>query len=327
MFAAFVPMFSYLIIIWWLDRNEREPFGMVLLNFIWGATGAIFFGIMGSVIFQIPLNQFLSTFSGQNSEQLFNFAGSVITAPIVEEFTKGIFLIMMSYSRKFDGVVDGVVYGGAIGLGFGMTENFLYFVSYGTTPATWLWLVIVRTCFSAVMHCMSQASFGAFLGFAKFKPFVFKIFLVPAGFMLAVFLHFAWNFSVSFEETTFLGFAFLFLYSIALFSVFQIALYFEGKTIIRELQEESSNGLIPYEHLRFIPYVSRRFRYGWCPYGINQKMYVKTAISLALRKYQFKNSYGRMKQLYLDDIKKLRYKIQMMFYNAKLPYYHNSPNY
>ena len=217
LFAAVIPMFTYLVIIWWLDRNEREPFGMLLLYFIWGATGAIFLGIIGSIIFQIPLNVFLQAFSGDSSEELFNLAGAVITAPVVEEFTKGIFIVFMAYYRRFDGIADGVVYGAAVGLGFGMTENFLYFTTYGTTPESWLWLVIIRTLFSAVMHMMSQATFGAFVGAAKFKPAVFKLLLIPAGFLLAVFLHFAWNFSVSFEETTFLGFLFIVMYGIALF--------------------------------------------------------------------------------------------------------------
>ena len=44
LFAAFVPMFVYLLLIWWMDRNEREPFWILLVNFIWGATGAIFLG-------------------------------------------------------------------------------------------------------------------------------------------------------------------------------------------------------------------------------------------------------------------------------------------
>jgi len=320
LFAAVVPMFFYLVIIWWLDRNEREPFGMLLLYFIWGATGAIFLGIIGSLFFQIPLNVFLQSFSGNNSEELFNLAGTVITAPIVEEFTKGLFLLIMVNSRRFDGAVDGVVFGAAIGLGFGMTENFMYFTSFGTTPESWLWLVIIRTLFSAVMHMMSQATFGAFLGAAKFRPALFKLILIPLGFALAVFLHFAWNFSVSFQETSFLGFIFLVMYGIALFSIFQIALYFEGKTIIHELQEESANGLIPSEHLKYIPYFTRRAKTGWCPKGINRKEYVKTAITLALRKHQYKNISEKNKKIYFDEIKNLRYKIQMMYYNANLPY-------
>ncbi|MEO8446694.1 MAG: PrsW family intramembrane metalloprotease [bacterium] len=319
--AAVVPMFIYLIIIWFLDRYEREPFWFVLLNFFWGATGAIFLGIVGSLIFQIPLNEVINSVAHENSPELVNLSGAVITAPLVEEFTKGMFLLLMSLSKRFDGGVDGAVLGGAIGLGFGMTENFMYFLSYGTTPGAWLMLVIIRTLFSAVMHCLSTATFGAFLGYAKFKPFIFKIILVPVGFFMAVFLHFAWNFSVSFQDTTIFGFLFLIIYLFVTFSIFQISIYFEGKTIFKELQDEANLGLIPQDHLNHLPYVSRRFRYGWCPVGVDQKNYVKTATTLALRKNQVKNTRGNIQQSYLRDIENLRYQIQMMYYNANLKYH------
>lgn len=320
LFAAVIPMFTYLIIIWWLDRNEREPFWILLLNFFWGATGAIFLGIIGSLIFQIPVSVIIQTVSDGDVSKMIDLSGAVITAPIVEEFTKGIFLILMSLQKEFDGLVDGVVYGGGIGLGFGMTENFMYFLSYGRTPADWITIVIIRTVFSAVMHCMSQATFGAFIGFAKFKPRILKFILWPAGFLCAVFLHFSWNLTVSFENTSLLGMFFLILYFVALFSVFQISLFFESRTIMKELREESSSGLIPSEHLNYIPYVSKRFKYGWCPIGVDQKNYVQTAIKLGLRKYQFKNSNGRMKSSYERDVELLRYNIQMMFYNAAVQY-------
>jgi hypothetical protein len=227
----------------------------------------------------------------------------------------------MSLSKRFDGGVDGAVLGGAIGLGFGMTENFMYFLSYGTTPASWLVLVVIRTLFSAVMHCLSTATFGACIGYAKFKPFIYKVILLPTGFFLAVFLHFSWNLSVSFEDTTIFGFLFLILYMFVTFAIFQISLYFEGKTILKELRDEANLGLIPPDHLNHIPYVSRRFRHGWCPIGVDQKNYVKTATTLALRKNQYKNTSGNLQQRYLRDIENLRYKIQMMFYNANLKYH------
>ncbi len=318
--AAVVPMFVYLIVIWFLDKYEREPFWLVLLNFFWGATGAIALGIIGSIIFQIPLDDLIRVVSDDNTSKIMNLSGAVITAPLVEEFTKGIFLVLMSLSKKFDGGVDGAVLGGAIGLGFGMTENFMYFLSYGTTPSSWLMIVIIRTLFSAVMHCLSTATFGAFLGYAKFKPLIYKIILIPTGFFMAVFLHFSWNLSVSFEGTTIFGFLFLILYLFVTFAIFQISIYFEGRTILKELQDEASLGLIPPEHLNYIPYVSRRFRYGWCPEGVDQKSYVKTATTLALRKNQYKNTKGNLQTSYLRDIENLRYKIQIMFYNANLRY-------
>jgi RsiW-degrading membrane proteinase PrsW (M82 family) len=320
LFAAFIPMFSYLLIIWWLDRNEREPFWMLLLNFFWGATGAIILGIIGSLIFQIPISVVIQSISDGDASELIDLSGAIITAPFVEEFTKGIFLVIMALQKNFDGVVDGVVYGGAIGLGFGMTENFLYFLTYGKTPADWIMLVIIRTLFSAVMHCMSQATFGAFIGFAKFKPLFIKFIFIPVGFLSAVFLHFAWNLTVSFQNTSLLGMLFLVLYSFAIFAIFQVSLFMESKTIMKELKEESNLGLIPSEHLNYIPYATRRFRYGWCPIGVNQKNYVQTAIKLALRKYQSKNTRGSTQIAYQRDVELLRYNIQMMFYNATIQY-------
>ena len=324
MVAAFIPMTAYLLFIWWLDRNEREPFWIMLVNFAWGATGAVILGIIGSIIFQIPLNVLINTVTDGNSRDLLDLSGAIFTAPLVEEFTKGMFLVIMSMQRKFDGVVDGVVYGAAIGLGFGMSENFMYFLSYGDTPVSWLSLVIIRTLFSAVMHCMSQGTFGAFIGFAKFRPLIFKLIFYPAGFFAAVFLHFAWNLTVSFRETTFLGMLFLVLYFFALFAVFQIALYLESRTINKELAEESSGGLIPAEHLNYLPFVSRRTKPGWCPTGVDQKEYVKTCVALALSRYKFKHSGKRLKSLYQREIENYRYRIQMMFYNANIKYYHNT---
>jgi hypothetical protein len=250
-----------------------------------------------------------------------DLSGAIITAPLIEESTKGIFLVMMAFTKKFDGVVDGVVYGGAIGLGFGMTENFLYFISFGTDLQSWFMLVVIRTLFSAVMHCMSMATFGGFIGYAKFKPAIFKVILFPAGIFVAMFLHFTWNLTVSFGETTLIGMAFMVIYTFSIIALFQVALYLEGKTITRELHEESNNGVIPAEHMNFLPFVSRRNRHGWCSVGVNQKEYVRTAIELALRKYQFKNSKGASQKVYQRDVENLRYKIQMMFYDASLKYY------
>ncbi|MDD5361719.1 MAG: PrsW family intramembrane metalloprotease [Ignavibacteria bacterium] len=320
--AAVVPMFIYLLVIWWMDRNERDPFWIVFMNFFWGATGAIVLGIIGSLIFQIPLTLGIQMLFGADSAELNDLSGAIITAPLIEEFTKGMFVVIMSFSRKFDGVVDGVVYGGAIGLGFGMTENFLYFLNYGTEPMSWLYLVVIRTLFSAVMHCMSTATFGGFIGYAKFKPIGYKMFLVPLGYIAAMFLHFSWNLTVSFEETTVIGFLFLILYFFSWIAVFQIAVYMEAKSISRELQDESNRGLIPAEHLKYLPYVSRRNKYGWCPQGVNQKEYVKNSVLLALRKYQSKHLKGKTKALYDQEIEQLRYAIQMMFYNAHMNYYY-----
>ncbi|MBN1633695.1 MAG: PrsW family intramembrane metalloprotease [Ignavibacteria bacterium] len=308
-FAAVIPIFIYLLIIWWLDRNEREPFGFLFLNFFWGATGAIFLAIIGSIIFQISLSSFIIAVSDNNPEELISISGAVITAPVVEEFTKGIFLLMMAMSRKFDGVVDGVVYGGAIGLGFGMTENFLYFIA---EQENWIAIVIVRTLFSAILHTLAQATFGAFVGFAKFKSAGFKLFMIPLGYFFAVLIHFFWNLTVSFDGTAFFGFIFVFFYAIGLIIVFQIALYHEQKIITRELAEELQFGIIPREHLSFLPYVSRRKSKVWLPVNFQKKRYIDYTITLALRKDQLRKI-GQRNITYEREIEALRNNIRALF--------------
>src|SRR4030066_1743792 len=144
-----------------------------------------------------------------------------------------------------------------------MTENFLYFMSFPTSYESLFVLIIIRTLFSAVLHCCTQAVLGAAIGYAKFRGFLAKFLIIPLGFGIAMFMHFMWNLTVSFESTALIGFAFMIVSVIIIFIVFQFGVYNDGKIILRELTDESNNGIIPKEHLYYIPYTSRRYKRGW----------------------------------------------------------------
>ena len=308
--AAVIPMIIYLVIIWRFDRYDREPFGTVLKFYLWGALGAIFFAIIGSVIINSVLSLFI-----QNGAQL-EHAETIFVAPFVEEITKGLFLIIMFSNKQFDNITDGIVYGGAIGLGFGMTENFLYFIAFGSSPSQWLSLVLIRTLFSGVMHCVATASFGAFLGYAKFKNIFYKLTFPFIGIALAMFIHFAWNFSVSFKETTLLGFLFMFFTVIIFIIVFSVAVLDEKKIIYRELLEEALDGLIPVEHLEILN-SSKRNKLGWVDESI-RKLYIRAATTLAFRKMELKNSSGSSREFYNKDIEYYRTFIQNLLAQTQL---------
>ncbi len=168
--AAVIPMVTYLFLIWRFDRYEREPFGLVLINYFWGAVGAIILTLIFGSIVNLVIASFVK------AEDKLMYFGSVLTAPIIEEITKGFFLFLMVQNKKFDNITDGIVYGGAIGLGFGMTENLMYFIANSSSMGTWIFVVIVRTLFSAVMHCVATGTLGAFLGYAKFKKGFGKVY-------------------------------------------------------------------------------------------------------------------------------------------------------
>jgi len=306
-FAAIVPMSIYLVLIWKFDQYDREPFKLVLINYLWGALGAIVLALLGSLFFTTIASIFI-----KDSLQLSRF-GAILVAPIVEEITKGFFLLITISNKKFDNITDGIVYGGAIGLGFGMTENFLYFVSYGDSIANWIMLVIVRSLFSAVMHCVSTATLGALLGMAKFKSSPKKIFYAFIGLLIAMLIHSIWNSSLSYDRTAPIGFLFMIVSIIVFISSYIISIKGERKIIFNELKEESENGVIPESHLIILSSPQRE-RKGWLDER-TRKTYIKAATTLAFRKVQLKNSNGASKAYFEMDVDNYRDFIKKLLQN------------
>lgn len=307
-FAAVIPMSTYLVLIWLIDRYDREPFKLVLKNYLWGALGAIILALIGSYLLSAIFSFFVD-------KKELNDISTFFVAPFVEEITKGLFLLITIRNRKFDNLTDGIVYGGAIGLGFGMTENFLYFISYTSSISDWVTIVTIRTLFSAVMHCVSTATFGAALGFAKFKTGYSKVMIPLLGLFTAMLIHFTWNFSISFESTAMLGFLFM-IVTIGIFiTVFLISVLSERRIIYNELLEEANNGLIPFDHLNILN-SPKRNKFGWVDESI-RKLYIRAATTLAFRKMEFKKSKGSSRIFYMEDIEYYRNFIKNLLGNIR----------
>lgn len=296
--AAVIPMVIYLIIIWRMDKYEREPFQFLIIHFLWGAFGAILLGILGSIL--------LGSFTGYTDESNpdVSLIQTILFAPVSEEIAKGLFLLFTVKSRKFDNITDGLVYGGAIGLGFGMTENFTYFITYGETFSEWIFLVIIRSGFSAVMHCISTATFGAFLGMAKFNLKSSKSFLPITGLFLAILFHFLWNFTVSFDTTFYYGFVFMIILTFLFYLLFKYAIKKEKQIIEHELKEEFELLNLPSDYIKIIS-SSFRLKKGWIDERI-RKHFFRASIHLAFKKMQSRNSSGYLKTVSEFEVEQLR---------------------
>lgn len=302
---AVIPIVVYVWGIWVMDRYDREPVGLLALNFLWGAIGAVAFGIVFSILTSAALG---------TSE----FLDTIIVAPVVEETVKGVFLFWTVRDRRFDNITDGVVYGMAIGLGFGMTENFLYFLN-AQTPDEWVLLVVVRTLFSAVMHALSTGLLGAVFGLTKFRYRAVRVPILLAGLLVAIAIHFTWNYSVSINDALGAGLGMLFIVA-SLFGIIvliQISLHFENRLIVRELTEESNAGLIPATHLHYIPYSSKRKFVGWLSPIVDRKRYIQLSTRLAFRKSQIRHCSGREQEAYAAEIECLRADIATILHADK----------
>src|ERR1043165_6551942 len=120
--TATIPVPLYVILVLWIDRYESEPAWMLATAFFWGALVATFVAyLINSTGGAID-----SALAGPAAGNTFAL---VISAPIVEECTKATILFIFFFFKKdeFDGVIDGIVYGSLVALGFAMTENVLYY--------------------------------------------------------------------------------------------------------------------------------------------------------------------------------------------------------
>ena len=275
-FFAVVPILAFLWVMWWLDRYDREPAWLFGGAFLWGAIGGVAFALVGTQALMMPIE---AIFDAQVAASL----GSVLVAPLVEEPTKALILFPIFASRHFDNTTDGFVYGAAAGLGFGMTENFLYFVGVAETGdmAVWGQTVVIRTLYSALMHGCATSVVGAALGFAKFRGCAALAAAVPAGFTLAVAIHALWNGLLTADALAQTGGALTALNLVIfpaefllLFAVLQFCLHDERSTIDRQHPH--------HDH-------TRRGR-DWLPAGVDHHAYVRAATTLAFRKHQARAS-------------------------------------
>src|SRR5690606_36679790 len=101
-------------------------------------------------------------------------------------------LFLLLTGRNFDNTTDGLVYGAATGLGFAMTENFLYLMGpyQAGDVEGWTQLVLIRGSFTALMHCAASATLGAVLGRYRYQSTTRQWVLAPLlGLRLAMLLH------------------------------------------------------------------------------------------------------------------------------------------
>jgi len=190
MLLAVIPVPFYLALALSVDRYEKEPVWMLGLAFLWGGTGAVFISFI--------LNSINSAIFGAiGGSGAAAFGGSVISAPVVEETAKALALLAFFVWKKdeFDGVLDGVVYAGMVGLGFAMTENVSYYgqaLSNGALAPT----LMVRGVFAPFSHPLFTAMTGIGLGIAREttkRPL--KAIAPLMGLAMVMGLHALWNLS------------------------------------------------------------------------------------------------------------------------------------
>ncbi|HEU4908722.1 MAG TPA: PrsW family glutamic-type intramembrane protease [Propionibacteriaceae bacterium] len=261
-----------ILICFWLDRYEPEPASYRLAALGWGAVAA--------VVLSFIAEQLLFGLPGTTE-----FAGAALGAPVVEELAKGLFLVAIVIFRhsEIDGLLDGIIYGALVGIGFAFVEDIVYYLQSlqaGELGITFF----LRGIMSPFAHPLFTAATGIGIGIAVStrRPGV-RVFAPILGFLAAIVMHAIWNGSAFWGANGFL-FAYGAIMLPLLVVVLAVAIWAssrEGKMLTAALQQISQMGFIRPEEIRWITRLSDRMS----ARGYAKRLGGRPAVA-ALRAYQ-----------------------------------------
>jgi RsiW-degrading membrane proteinase PrsW (M82 family) len=238
--VAFVPACIYILPLIWLDRYDPEPLWLLALAFAWGALVA--------VIFSATINDLMGAYFGRD-------VATVISAPVFEEGSKGfgLVLLLIFFRHEFDDILDGIVFGGTIALGFATVENVLYYgrgLVEGGFPALVV-LFFLRGVLSPFAHVTFTSMTGIGCGIARESHNTLVRLLLPLmGYGCAVLLHAVWNGTPTFFgfEGFWLGYLFVQIPFFVIFVCFAgYVMYRQNKILKEMLAIDVARGLITQE--------------------------------------------------------------------------------
>jgi RsiW-degrading membrane proteinase PrsW (M82 family) len=288
--AAIIPTVAYVLLVWRIDRHEREPVHLLVIAFVWGAIPAVLLAVIIETAFDVPIALLSQDYAA--------ILGSSLVAPPVEEALKGLALwaVYRLVRHEFDSVLDGIVYGSIVGFGFAMTENVFYFWSAqaGNDLGHWVVVVLGRAIAFGFNHAMFTSFTGIGFGLARYrKSRLARWPVVLAGLGLATLAHALHNL---FAATNLCLASLLVDWSgvLVVLAIMLLAWQRERAWIRAHLADEVQAGLLSLQEFGIIASRGRRYRETLRAltgsHGMRQarlwSALVDTATELAFKKHQ-----------------------------------------
>jgi RsiW-degrading membrane proteinase PrsW (M82 family) len=269
--VAFIPAMFYLLPLMWLDRYDPEPLWLLALAFLWGALVAVLVSFVVNTGVGIGISVAVG---GEQGMILGDMVGAVISAPVIEELSKGVglLILLIFFRRYFDDILDGIVFAGVIALGFATVENVLY---YGRAILTGgfgalVFIFLLRGVLSPFAHVTFTAMTGIGCGIARESHNTLVRIVMPVvGYFFAVLLHAIWNGMavIGGLEGFLLGYLLLEIPFFLMFIGFSLFIMRRQNRILKEmLAIDIARGLIPADHAKIVTSAFRST--GWLLSGI-----------------------------------------------------------
>ena len=147
---ALAPALAIALFIYWKDKHEKEPIGVLFMCFIFGILICFPAGFWNSGVFEI-----FGYDLEEDNGMLISFFMAFFVVGLGEELLKYLVVIFYAFKKpSFNEPFDGIVYAVMVSLGFAAFENILYVMEGGTKVA------IIRMFTAVPMH----AAFAVIMG-------------------------------------------------------------------------------------------------------------------------------------------------------------------
>lgn len=212
LYLAIIPSIILFIFIWRKDKIEKEPVGLLVKLFVFGALTTVSAAVIGMA------GQYLVSGFLEEGSLLFLLIDNFLLTALVEEGGKYFVLKKTTWKHPaFNYTFDAVVYAVCSSLGFATLENILYLIDADLGTA------VGRGLLSVPGHVADAVFMGYYYGMAKLASSEGNERLCKANLAKAlwipVLLHGSYDFCLSTDS---LGFLLIFLIFEVIVTIFAI---------------------------------------------------------------------------------------------------------
>src|SRR5437899_779382 len=152
---AVLPAVVLLAGLYWIDRYEKEPVRLLAIALVFGAIVAPVVAVLVGKAAGVPTSMAVQTTVPASRLNA--------TTPIVEAVVLGLTVgvVFLLVRREVDGLLDGLIYGAVVGVGFAMAANFVAILS---TPS--LGGSVTPSLFAAMVAGLNDLFYAGLVGLA-----------------------------------------------------------------------------------------------------------------------------------------------------------------
>ena len=193
---ALAPAFAIALYIYWKDTHEKEPVGVLVMCFIFGALICFPAGFWNSGVFEI----FGFDLDQEDNGMLISFFMAFFVVGLGEEMLKYLVVVLYAFRKPcFNEPFDGIVYAVMVSLGFAAFENIFYVMEGGLSVA------VLRMFTAVPMHAAFAVIMGYYIGLSKYYRGAARTEKSLKGLVYAVLLHGLYDFVLFQDDFPLLG--------------------------------------------------------------------------------------------------------------------------